>query len=491
MFKILTFILMMGLCGSPCVCQEKGASQVVPVERYKKALVSVKKSISLAAYRHPDVVYRSGFVCDKKRGWIVTVIGGQDAGPTVATYEITLPGGQKVEAKSLYRDPLLPIEILVFDPQKVFEPLEEISDFADQMSLSEEVTLLSKHGEKEVVQGGSIASLYETGGILTFQAFRVSLSTPGGADGGAVISANGKCVGLVCDSGQTFSRVLHVDYLKDVYTALKAGKKPARVFIKGVDIISSSLADTVRYIHFPEKELQTFLTHYPQALAQGLIVHRAMPESPLKAGDVIWAVKGALVGPSLATCQRMMAEHNVKKPLSLTVFRSGKKINVEVMLDDAWSYVVKKMVLFGGAVFYETDVLCYAVYNIPFQSLMVSKVTPGSVFDGVFPAFPVSGPTVSFARIHAVDYQMVRCLDDLIRAIPSVAVKPYFAVSYQDYGCGVTPGGLLTVDRLLRIAYIDFLASTSIPEVLSWSEKTLSWQTEPIALPDQKCLIQQ
>ncbi|WP_172642871.1 S1C family serine protease [Candidatus Hepatobacter penaei] len=491
MFKIITFILMVGLWGSPCVSQEKGATPLAPVERAKKALVSVKKSISLAAYRNPDVVYRGGFVCDKKRGWIVTIIGVQDAGPTVATYEITLPGGQKVGAKSLYRDPLLPIEILVFDPQKVFEPLEEISDFADQMSLSEEVTLLSKHGAKEVVQGGSIASLYETGGILTFQAFRVSLSTPGGTDGGVVIAKDGTCVGLVCDSGQTFSRVLHVDYLKDVCVALKARKKPARVFIKGVDIISASLVDAVRYTHFPEKELQTFLAHYPQALAQGLIVHQAMPESPLKAGDVIWAVNGILVGPSLATCQRMMAAHTIKKPLSLTVFRSGKKINVDVMLDDAWSYVIEKMVLFGGALFYETDLLCYALYNIPFGSLMVSKVTPGSVFDRVFPSFPVNGPAVSFARIHAMDRQKMQRLDDLIRVIPSVAVQPYFAVRYQDYGCGVTPGNLLKVDRSLSITYIDFLASTSIPEVLSWSQKTLSWQTEPIALPDQKCLIQQ
>ena len=457
---------------------------------YKKALVGVKKSISMAAYRNPETVYKSGFICDKKRGWVITVITSAESGATVATYELTLSGGQKIEAHCLYKDPLIDIEVLVFDPKKVFGEIYEITRFSQALHLDTEVFLLSKNGEQEIVQKSTISSLYETVRPLAQQVLRVSLNTPGTTLGSVGILKDGSCSGIVLEYGQTFARLLRSDYLRGILTALSASKKPKRTFLKDAYITTASLADAARYTSFPETVLTGFLKRYPEALAQGLMISDAMPGSVFQPGDILWSIDGKEIGPSLCAFQERLNEHSGRSSVSIKIYRDGQEKVVKASLDDAWSYVINKMILFGGALFYESDLLGYRVYNIPLKSLTVSKVLPGSVFDSVFPAFPINGLPIFYACIHKMATLPVTSLSDLLEKMPRIAVSSHFAVLFQDYGCGVRADNMLTVNRAMRVTYIDFIASTSIPELLTWSDATHRWKAEPITLTEQKCLIQ-
>ena len=121
---------------------------------------------------------------------------------------------------------------------------------------------------------------------------------------------------------------------------------------------------------------------------------------------------------------------------------------------------------------------------------MVSKVLPGSVFDSVFPAFPISGLPISYAQIHGMATLPLSSLSDFLEKMPQIAVNSHFSVLFKDYGCGVRGDNMLTTNRALQANYVDFIASTSIPELLTWSDVQHAWERAPIVLPEQKCLIQ-
>lgn len=493
MLRFVSYVLLMFLIGPSVVCAEAVKAgpkkQGVSIVDYKKALVGVKKSISLAAYRNPDTIYKSGFICDKKRGLVVSVLNPAEACATVATYELTFSGGQKVEAKCLYKDPLIDIEILSFDPEKILGSIAEISIMSPRVNLDSEVLIFSKNGEQEVVQKATVSSLYETVRPLTQQVFRVSLNTPGTSLGGVGVLKDGTCAGVVLEYSQTFARLLCADYLNNILTALKMSQKPKRMFIKDAYIASASLADAARYSGFPETVLTDFLKRYPDALAQGLMITDVMSDSVFQPGDVLWALDGESIGPSLCRFQSLLNQ-KTKKTVPIKIYRQGKEKTLAVSLDDAWHYVIDKMVLFGGALFYESDLQEYRVYNIPLKSLMVSKVLPGSVFDSVFPAFPMSGPPISYAQIHGMAALSLTSLSDLLEKMPQISVNSHFSVLFRDYGCGVRGDNMLTTNRALQENYVDFIASTSIPELLTWSDTKRAWERLPIALPEQKCLIQ-
>jgi hypothetical protein len=492
--RFISYVFVMVLTGLSVICAEtvktEAKSQGVSIAGYKKALVGIKKSISLAAYRNPDTIYKSGFICDKKKGLVVSVLSVAEACATVATYELTFSGGQKVEAKCLYKDPLIDIEILSFDPEKVLGSIGEISVMSTRVNLDAEVLIFSKNGEQEVVQKATVSSLYETVRPLTQQVFRVSLNTPGTSLGGVGVLKDGTCAGIVLEYSQTFARLLCVDYLSDILEALKMSQKPKRMFLKDAYVASASLADAARYSAFPEAVLSDFLKRYPDALAQGLMVTDVTSGSVFEPGDVLWALEGEQIGPSLCRLQGLLNKKSDKKKVAIKVYRQGTEKTLMAPLEDAWHYVIDKMVLFGGALFYESDLQEYRVYNIPLKSLMVSKVLPGSVFDSVFPAFPINGPPISYAQIRGMAGLPLISLSDLLSKMPQIAVNSHFSVLFKDFGCGVRGDNMLTTNRGLQENYVDFLASTSIPELLTWSDVKHSWDRSPIALPEQKCLIQ-
>ncbi|MGB0918941.1 MAG: trypsin-like peptidase domain-containing protein [Holosporaceae bacterium] len=452
----------------------------------KKALVSVKQTVSKSAYEETIAISKSGFICDQKRGWVITTLGPVGYGASMSSYELTFSGGQKLEAKSLYRDPLYDIEVLVFEPSKLLSPISQLTVFAPKEQLDEDVLLLTKNNEQEIVQQGTISHLYETTGVLPKHVLRVSLNTPGSSVGGVALNATGELLGLILSADQTFAQILCKGYLKEILGCLRKGQKPLRFLLKDAMLSSMSLPDAVKYLDFPKERLEAFLNRYPDALAFGLVIVRAQDQSPLRVGDVVVALNGKPCGPSLFAFQKKLSAANGKE-VSLQVMRHGKELMLKCQRLDAWPYVISKMILFGGALFYEADLLMHALYDVPLKALMVSKVLPGSVFAGVFSAFPSRDP-VSVARLIRCDQSQVQTLADLEKLIPQLSTKPYFSVFYKDYSCAVQ-GGTLMTNRAPRVGFVDFIASTSIPEKLVWSDQKNEWSVEPLVLSNQKCAM--
>jgi hypothetical protein len=75
----------------------------------------------------------------------------------------------------------------------------------------------------------------------------------------------------------------------------------------------------------------------------------------------------------------------------------------------------------------------------------------------------------------------------LIQQISRLNDKKYISIQYQDYSFYFVSGGYLSTSRNPKITGVNFLASTSIPEVLSFMEDKGTWVSKPIPLVAQAC----
>lgn len=455
------------------------------VETLKQAVVTIETNVSRAAYEKLGVRKSAGFICDKTRGWLVTTHDTVGYGGIIATYEITFSGGQKLDARLVYADPSKNFAILAFDPKELLVPVEEIADFGQAIALGEEVLLVGKEGEQDIIQPGLVSAKYES--VLTFpqEALRISLNAAGACIGAPILNNAHQVVGLVLQRDKTFVSALWGLFIRDALAELKTGKTPQRCALAGV-AFSYSLADAVRYLNFPEGKLKEFMKKYPQALAKGLVFLTVVGEgSPLKPGDVLWTIEGQEVGPSLYMFETILNK-TASKTVRLGVFRRGQLIDLTVPVETLDPFPVRQMVVWGGGIFYQADRWMERLYNIPRGRVMISHTLPGSPFSDIFFALH-PGDTRFLNVIDTIDGQPIHSLEDLIKQISVLGTRKYFSIQYRDFGFYVVSGGYLSISRNSKIAGVNFSASTTIPEVLNFVEKQIMWTPVPIAIPGQTC----
>jgi S1-C subfamily serine protease len=465
----------------PCV-----AFNLTKATPWKKAVVTVYATVSRAAYEPLGRHCSGGFICDLKRGWIVTTHDVVGYGGVVATYEVTFSGGQKLEAQLVYADPSKNFAILKFDPKKLIVEVSEMVQFAESSSLSAEVLLLAKAGEQDIVQQGLVSALYESVSGTPQEAIRISLNASGGrALGGFVVNEKGQVLGLVISQDQTFVSVLRGSFIQDALADLKAEKKPVRRRIVGGLFYSEPLADAVRYSKFPKEELKAFMAKYPEALLQGLVCRlKTTEDSPFMPGDVLVSVDGKDVGPSLYTLESHLNKVS-GRTVKVGLFRRGKKIEVEAPLEDLDPFPIRQMVLFGGATFYQADKQLALQFNVPEGAVVVSYALPGSPFANIFPGMWWGSEARSVAVIESIQGYPVASLTDLMGLIPTLLKDEYCELTYRNYAFGVVFGNLIT-NRGAQLGSVDLSGLNMLPENLSFSDKTMSWTSKPVGVGSQK-----
>ena len=467
---------------SPSPAVSLGSAAKPLMSDAKKALVSIKQVTSKAAYESLGIETKCGVIVDEKRGFVLTTRTPVGIGAVVGSYELTFAGGQKCEAHVYYTDPLYNMQILVFDPQHV-SGIKQITLTRKTPWQSMSTFLLSKRDEQETSYEGHVSTLHEgVGFIAPAQTMRVSLNTPGVLLPGSIaLDEEFSLMGLVLNADQTFVSLLWPGYVAEVLAYLKKGVQPVRYALKSATITPRSLAAANKYNGFPKARLRKFLKDYPQSFAHGLTIVEASAKSQLKVGDVVTHVNDVLLGYSLYDMQVALARSK-DSSAKLTVLRGAKPLVVREPLYNAWRYRTKRMIFYGGALFYEADLVMQSLYGVPLGSLMVSKAFPGSVFSGVFPALPSGDKMPTFvAVLSEMDGYKVSSLDELKRIIPVLSAKPYFSVVFQDYGPSIARG-ILSVNRRCRIGYVDMLLATDIPEELFLSDKDRKWISKPIPL---------
>jgi hypothetical protein len=140
------------------------------------------------------------------------------------------------------------------------------------------------------------------------------------------------------------------------------------------------------------------------------------------------------------------------------------------------------MVVWGGGFFYLSDRTMERLYDIPKGRVMISHALPGSPFSGVF--YPMHPEDSRFLNvIESIEGHPIRSLQDLRDLIPPLSSHKYIELQYRNYGFYVVSGEYLSISRHPKTAGVNFLASTTIPEVLQL--KGTEWVSQPIDVTSQ------
>lgn len=399
----------------------------------KKGVVSIQGRASHAAYNSTGTWSGTGFIVDKKKGYILTnkhVIGASSA----STFEVTFFNGQEVDATILYMDPLQDFGFLKVDPDEIPDDVEALSLKDDLPSLNQNVIMIGKNeGQNFSINVGRVSGLYGSVGHFPNQTLRISLNAQGGASGSPVINEDGDVIALTHSSNlSSASFALPIGYIIEALEGLGEEERPKRQFL-GFILVYHSLDRASKFNSFPKDLIKKYMADYPDALNQGLLVDRVFERSPadgkVEIGDVVWAVNREKIGPNLLKFQKIVNASTGQ--VLLTLYRGDKKIDVKIKPYDLQKNRVRRMVSFGGATFYEADHFIRLITGTPYGAVFMTNILPGSSFYDQFP--PISGTTKLFVKIAKMDGKPIKSLDDLIALIPDLKEKEDFYVAYYNY----------------------------------------------------------
>jgi S1-C subfamily serine protease len=473
MIRPLLFVLCL-LFGLP-----SNALTPTQITALKNGIVSIKSDIYRSAYNTMGKSHGTGFIVDKQKGFVITnrhVVTARSVG----TYELIFANGREVDAKLVYLDPWHDFAFLQVDPKMIPVDSQALPLF-EKAQLDEEVFIIGKNaGQDFSFQTGRISSLYEDMGHLPNQSLRISLNNRGGSSGSPVFNLGGQVVGLIHSSDMdSFGFALPIRPIKEALDILKQGKTPARHHT-GALLTFYSLDRAARYMNFPAEKGKKYLEKYPQSNNKILMVKEVFEDTPavgvLEPGDLVWSINGQEVGPHFFDLEAI--QNNASTTVTYGIYRHGRYLEKTIGLYDLQQTHINRMVLFGGAIFYELNEGLRRALGASRQGVYVTNIFPGSPFYQVFPAIP--GTEKAFARITAVDGHLINSLEELIKILPQVMGKRYICIEYCNYAVELSYDNFPNFSRNKRILPITLDESQNKAEVMTYNTTSHSWDITPL-----------
>lgn len=436
-------------------------------------VVSIKVCVALHRVQGAKQWSGTGFLVDKDKGLIVT--NAHVAGElTACSYEIKFGNGKSVEASLMYIDPCYDFAVLYVNPADIPSYATPLTISDEPLSINTEVYSMgnSANNEFSTYKG----YVFDTEGILWLkpiaeQSFQFSGLTVPGASGSPVLNAKGEVVGLLYGGKLVSGAALPISYVAPVIKALRDNKKFHRYFY-GFIADYGSVQDFVSAGEIPESALSEYERAFPDK-DKILYVSKKLAafnseSSALEPGDVIWEIDGELIGPRLSRIDDLVQQKEGKS-LQLTVYRSGKKVKLEIPTFDLSSLRKMKLLSFAGTVFIETPIEFKVCLGIRTNGVYILDCESGSAFFDVFALSDSAGVNAG-AQIVSIDGKDISSIDDVVDVIPGLFRKKVFNVRFVRL-CGDSQVSSITAKHTPEFA--EATLYTFDQDSRSWSVKSI------------------
>ncbi len=453
------------------------------IENTKKSIITVNTRASINAYGRSGSWQGTGFIANKKTGYIVTNahVAGNAA---IGNYSITFYNGKQVGAKLIYIDSWQDFAILKIDSNEIPSDCTSLEFTTNEPKLGDHIFIVGNNEAQAFsFHEGYISDLYNIEGVMPQHSYTINMNTAGGSSGSPIIDTEGKAIGLNYGGSKTYALALKADYIFNILNALNANQPPQRQHI-GVYATKYSLDKAVKHRSFPKDKMQEYMEKFPNFRNNSIIVASTIPGTPaedkLKSGDILWKVNDKLIGASLYTLDNEM--NNSKGSITLEVYRDGKLIALEIKTYNTLQYLVNRVISFGGAMFYEADEYTSAVTGVPLKTLFVQEVQPGSSFSVVPTNIAFDKVVYRFSPIKIGNYPL-KNLDDLIKYLPNIAKEKYTVMAIKNYMPYYWAFDQIFCSNQFEYSVdINFEEIDTSARLYEFDAKTLEWKAKEISI---------
>lgn len=453
------------------------------LEDVKKAIITIESRVPVAAYKHPGSWQGTGFIADKKNGYLVTnthVVGRASIG----NYYITFYNGQQTDARLVYYDEYVDFAILKIDPKYFPESITDIEFTKEIPAVGEEVFVVGNtEGCGFSFHSGHIADIYDISGDMPQGSYTVNMNIIGGASGSPVLNSKNKAIAVLYGGGKTYSLCLKGSYIQEALKQIQSGSSfPKRNHI-GVITSLYSLDKAVKHRNFLKSDMVDYIKRFPDARNRVIVAHSILPgstaESIIFPGDILWKINDRFIGADLTIFDEEMNKSS--DFIKLTIIRNGQKLEKIVKLYDINKTKIKRMLSFAGGLFFESDDYVADKSGIAIGSVMLASVETGSSFSSVFQKFSQNNKDLYRIVIKSLNGHKINSLDDLIKITQSSVSKKYVTMEYINYLPYYPKFGenfISSQESLIQDITFDSIDTN--PRILQYNSKDLNWISEEI-----------
>lgn len=402
-------------------------------------VVSIKSRSIVASYGDVSPSAGTGFIVDVKKGYIFSNAHVAAGNKVIPEYTATLSSGKEITLKLIYSDPVADIAVFQGDLKDIGIK-DDLPLSCDPVHTGTNVLIIGKNENRHFsTQTGVVANPNEIEGHLPQHAMRISLNMQGGGSGSMVYDvSSSKVIGIIFASNMSTSAfALPIAYGLDILKALKTGQEPKK-FGLGAMLGYCSLSDLIKYYSLSEDIAKDYAKKYPDSFFRILKVQSILPDSPaegiLEVGDCVLEVDGKEIGPDLYKLDKIINElGTANKKVELLVVRYGEKIKLSITPYNMNERLVNRMVVFGGATFFEADDVMIRRSGLKGKNrVLITNARLGSSFIEKLPMFP--GTNHALICVEKLGPYDIFTLDDVIKAIPTLLKSGRFTIAFRNYG---------------------------------------------------------